>query len=201
MCRAGTTGNTLRSMVEWARAETYERLRRLPGDQLVPDPALTSTHAVTVDAPPRDVWPWLIQMGSGRGGWYSYDWIDNLGRPSARTILPGFGAPAVGDIIPALPNATDRFVVWDVAADSHLIMGLPLAGGVHRATWGIVLEPRATGTRLYARARVARGLFGHTRLADVAVAAVRLVGPGAHYVMQRRQLAGIAERVSGRPGH
>ena len=186
-------------MVEWARATTYERLRRLPGDQLVADPVLSSTHAVTVDAPPEDVWPWLVQMGSGRGGWYSYDWIDNLGRPSARTILPGFGTPAVGDIVPALPNATDRFVVWDVAAGSHLIMGLPLADGAHRATWGIVLEPRASGTRVYARARVARAVFGDGRLAGVAVAAVRSLGPPAHYVMQRRQLAGIAERVSGRP--
>ena len=58
------------------------------GDDLVPSARLTATRAITIDAPPSAVFPWLRQMGFGRAGWYSYDWIDNLGRRSAEVILP-----------------------------------------------------------------------------------------------------------------
>ena len=51
---------------------------KLPGDELLPDADLVATRAVTVDAPPEAIWPWLMQMGSGRGGVYTYDWIENL---------------------------------------------------------------------------------------------------------------------------
>jgi hypothetical protein len=50
----------------------------MPGDELVPDPQLGYTRAITIDAPPEDVWPWLVQMGQGRGGLYSYDGLENL---------------------------------------------------------------------------------------------------------------------------
>jgi hypothetical protein len=63
----------------------------------------TATHAVTVDAPPEDIWPWLVQIGNHRGGLYSYDWLDRLfgflDRPSATRILPEFQQLAVGDTI------------------------------------------------------------------------------------------------------
>jgi len=60
----------------------------LVGDDLVGDARLVTTRAITIAAPPESVFPWLRQMGFGRGGWYSYDWIDNLGRRSARSTLP-----------------------------------------------------------------------------------------------------------------
>lgn len=53
-------------------ATTLEKRRPLPGDGMVPNPIFTSTHAVTIDAPPEDVWPWIAQMGGGRAGWYSW---------------------------------------------------------------------------------------------------------------------------------
>ena len=68
------------------RATVQERQRSLPGDPLVPDAAATVMHAVTIAAPPERVWPWLVQMGSGRAGWYRYDWVDNDGHLSA-TLL------------------------------------------------------------------------------------------------------------------
>ena len=59
----------------------------LPGDDLVPEPTMADTRGITIDAPPSAVWPWLAQLGFGRGGWYSYDAMDMKGR-SADAILP-----------------------------------------------------------------------------------------------------------------
>ncbi|MFZ0860214.1 MAG: hypothetical protein WAN18_06000, partial [Candidatus Sulfotelmatobacter sp.] len=70
------------------RATPSEVARTLPGDDLIPQPIGSVNHAITIRRPPRDVWPWLAQMGSGRAGWYAYDFIDNGGRPSAERILP-----------------------------------------------------------------------------------------------------------------
>src|SRR4051812_13814659 len=80
-----------------------EVARVLPGDELLPRPDLTSTRAVAIDAPPSAVWPWLVQMGSGRGGAYTYDWIENLfglNMHSADEILPQFQGLRVGDSLP-----------------------------------------------------------------------------------------------------
>src|SRR5690349_4887838 len=59
-------------------ATAAEAAGPLPGDDLLPDPAVVTTRGVAVDAAPEDIWPWLVQMGSGRGGAYTYDWIENL---------------------------------------------------------------------------------------------------------------------------
>ena len=64
-------------MLTWG-ATADGQLVRLPGDELLADADVVSTRAITIDAPPSDVWPWLVQMGSGRGGAYTYDWIENL---------------------------------------------------------------------------------------------------------------------------
>lgn len=66
-------------------ASRDEQQRAMPGDGLVPDPMIAITHAITIDAPPERIWPWLAQMGSSRGGWYSYDRIDNGGHPGPVT--------------------------------------------------------------------------------------------------------------------
>jgi hypothetical protein len=60
----------------------------LPGDDLFPNAQYRSTRAITIDAPPEAVWPWLVQVGSNRAGFYSDDLLDNLGRPSADSLLP-----------------------------------------------------------------------------------------------------------------
>jgi hypothetical protein len=84
---------------------TPEELERvMPGDRLIANPTNTATGAITVNAPPEDIWPWLVQMGTGRGGLYSYDWLDRLfgflDRPSATRILSELQHIAVGDKIP-----------------------------------------------------------------------------------------------------
>src|SRR6185503_21158023 len=92
-------------------ATAVERHRSLPADEMVPDPIFTSTRAVTISAPPEHVWPWIAQMGAGRGGWYSWDAIDNGGTPSTRHILPDLQTIAPGDVMPAVPGARDAFIV------------------------------------------------------------------------------------------
>src|ERR1700739_4601040 len=80
-----------------------EFARVMPGDAIIAKPTRSATQAVTVDAPPDDIWPWLVQMGYQRGGLYSYDWLDRLfgilDRPSANRVLPEFQRLAVGDKI------------------------------------------------------------------------------------------------------
>jgi len=111
------------------RASAEERRRRLPGDELVPHPKWTITHAITIDAPPEAVWPWIIQLGSGRAGWYAYDRIDNGGVLSAHRIVPKLQHVAVGDVMPALPGSRNAFIVSEVVPERALVLVVPHQSG------------------------------------------------------------------------
>lgn len=82
----------------------HERAAALPGDDIVPDPDVVTNHAITIDAPADCVWPWLVQMGWGRGGWYTARWVDRLlfpaNGPSADTIVPELQEIHIGFFIP-----------------------------------------------------------------------------------------------------
>ncbi len=89
--------------VRWIRprqmhwgATPEEAARTLPYDELVPNPTWSSTRAVTVEATPEQIWPWLVQMGWGRAGWYGYDWVDNGGKPSSWEIMPEYQHLEIG---------------------------------------------------------------------------------------------------------
>ncbi len=88
--------------LRWGASDQEVR-RAMPGDELVQGGGST-TRVITVAAPAERVWPWLVQIGYGRAGWYSYDWIDNDGRPSADRILPDFQDLWVGDRILIAPG-------------------------------------------------------------------------------------------------
>jgi len=77
-----------------------EATRSLAGDEMVPDPGIASTRAIDIHAPAHVVWPWLVQMGWHRAGWYSYDMIDNDRTPSAERIIPRLQSLQVGDLVP-----------------------------------------------------------------------------------------------------
>jgi hypothetical protein len=174
-------------------ATNDERRRQLPGDELIPNSIGQLTHAVTIDRAPRDVWPWLVQMGAGsRGGWYSYDRLDNGGHPSATRILPYLQHVHAGTLFPALPGRTDAFHVLAVDPGRSLVLGWRAAAGPPITTWAFVLEDAANGTtRLITRSRANAQypFFGLPRV--IGDPAVRLV----HFVMQRKQLLGIARRA------
>jgi len=100
-------GITISRVARWRRTwgiEPLEAIRPLPGDDLVPTTTAIETRGITIDAPPEAVWPWLIQMGFGRAGWYSYDQLDMRGK-SAVKLMPEWGSIAVGDIVPTAPGS------------------------------------------------------------------------------------------------
>src|SRR5688572_23952859 len=93
----------------------------MPGDDLLRPGTHSTTRAITIDAPPRDVFPWLVQIGYERGGWYSYDWIDNDGRRSIDRIDPALQDLSVGDRIQMLPGFGP--VVREIVPEHHILSG------------------------------------------------------------------------------
>jgi hypothetical protein len=190
-----------------------DKRRPLPVDAMIPDPIFTSTHAITINAPPEQVWPWIAQMGSGRAGWYSWDAIDNGGRPSSTSIVPALQTVIPGDIMPAVPGAQDAFVVATVDPPRDLVLAVPDGHGGNAVAWEHVLEPLDGGrTRLIVRGRAsshwldlarAKPPAGHRRIfIERAYAALaRLPRPMliafaalGHRVMEARHLRGIQRR-------
>lgn len=174
------------------RASRVERSRPLPGDALISEPADTLTHAITIGCGPHAIWPWLIQMGAGRAGWYSYDVLDNGQRPSASCLVPELQDIAIGRVFPALPGATDGFVVLAFGTGRWLLLGFPGDDGTPAVTWAFLLDEHADrSTRLIVRVRAARGYRFRGLPTWISKPAIRLV----HFVMERKQLLGIAKRA------
>jgi hypothetical protein len=175
------------------RATPDERARALPGDDQIPDAIDTLTHGATIQRPARDVWPWLVQMGAGsRGGWYSYDWLDNGRQPSARHIMPELQDPAVGAIFPALPGMTEGFSLLAIEPERTLTLGWLTPTGTLDVTWTFVLDEVAPGvTRLLVRVRGGAGYRFHGLPVPLTKLVVRVV----HFIMQRKQLLGIKRRA------
>jgi hypothetical protein len=120
----------------------------MPGDELVPEPSFTATRAITIAAPPEDVWPWIVQIGTRRAGFYSYDLFDNAARPSADRILPQFQATRVGDWVPMSTkvNQTTAFKVKAFQPNQWLLWAKP------HSTWAWQLTPLdGSRTRLVTR--------------------------------------------------
>jgi hypothetical protein len=161
-----------------------EATRPLPGDEFVPDATGVITRSIAIDAPPGAIWPWLAQMGYGRGGWYSYDRMDMKGH-SALEIVPEWQYLEVGDVVPTDPKGgfealvvdpshalvlyTDTELVdrqrgteWRLPAEEGVTPGLRFSGAMlqtaprdFKVSWAIVLDPIFEGrTRLIERVRV-----------------------------------------------
>jgi hypothetical protein len=178
---------------------TAQELRAdMPGDTLFPFAQYKSTRAITIDALPGAVWPWLVQVGCGRAGFYSHDLLDNLGRPSATTIVAALQHLEIGQWVPMSPSATpthrtaltvdsfdvDRWLLW-VKPDS---------------SWAWRLAPDGRGqTRLITRIHAVYEWKTHPLLALVGC----LLMEFGDFAMLRAMLRGIKQRAEtpGRRAH
>lgn len=168
----------------------------LPGDDVLPGARKQLTHSVFIEAPPAEVWPWLVQMGCRRAGWYSWDRLDNAGVRSADHVIPEFQHIAVGDILPAKPDGEDGFAVLRAEPAKALVLGSPSLlpggrnwGGPAEATWSFSLEPIGdAATHLVVRVRAA-----YAPSATMAVFSGLI--PVVHDFMERKQLRTLKQRI------
>jgi hypothetical protein len=170
-------------------ATAAELTASLPGDDLQPRAQFRATRAITIDASPEEVWPWLVQIGSRRAGWYSNDLMDNLGHPSSREIIDRFQDLDVGQWVPMAalgePTEVTAFKVADFERHRWLLWTKPDSSWVWRLT------PMPDGaTRLVSRVHAARDW----RKPGSAVLSVVLMEFG-DFAMFRRMLLGIKERA------
>lgn len=174
--------------LRWGATDAEVR-RAMPRDQDVPHPTYVTNRAVTIAAPPEQVWPWLAQMGEWpRGGYYSYVWIERLMGmqvANADAVLPALQRVEEGDVLDRMGYMT----VKAVEPGRYLVLGPPDAAADVDSTWALALYPRVDGTtRLVSRvrARLPRGPRGLLWWA--------LLDPG-QFVMERKMLLGIKRRA------
>ncbi|MEY2975504.1 MAG: hypothetical protein RIR49_1924 [Actinomycetota bacterium] len=158
----------------------------MPGDDLVTDPMLVATRSITLDASPDDVFPWLRQMGFGRAGWYSYDWLDNLGRRSATRVHPEWQDVNAGDAIPGGPI---DFTAVTVEPPHALVLALVNARIAFTLAYRLDPVSRADRTRVVTRVRSRIDVPGGSAMAR------RLLGPGDG-IMLRKQLLTLSRRAA-----
>lgn len=188
---------------QWG-ATDHETAEALPGDELVPAPKLGYTRAITIDAPPEEVWPWLVQIGQRRGGFYSYDALENVVGcriHSVDRVLPEHQHLDRHDLIRSGPGNRASWEVMDVDPRHHLVL-MGADPDTHRAppvleeipdrghvasTWQWVLRPQPAGrTRLIVRQRLT--FSPHQRVLW------HIVEP-INFVMEKEMLRGIARRA------
>lgn len=185
-------------------ATCAERRATMPGDELVPDAKSSSTMAITIDASPGAVWPWLVQMGCDRAGFYSWDRLDNGGRPSATEIHPEWQHLEVGDRVLCTPKGSYWFLVERLEVERELVLRSSIDARTRRpfdpagprppffvdGGWAFVLRELPDGkTRLVVRS------FGAARPRWLLGAAGLVFMDPAHVFMQVRQLHNLKRRA------
>ncbi len=157
------------------------------GDDVCVDAQVAATRCITIPAPPADVFPWIRQMGFGRAGWYSYDWIDNLGRKSATAVNPDWQDVHSGSAVPGGPI---DFVAVIVEEPRAFLLGFTPRGRLeNRFCFSLAYELRddPVGTRLVTRMRA------RTRCPGGFLVDRFLLAPGDG-VMVRKQLLNLRNR-------
>lgn len=192
-----------RRMLRWG-ATDEEVVATYPGDELISRPCSRSTMATTLSGAPAAVWPWLVQMGADRAGWYSWDRLDNAGRASATEIVEQWQDLRAGDRISATADGRVYFTVALAEYPSTLVLrsdyalpsGRPLdpaepdPRAFAHGVWGFHLrELPGDETRLVVRTVGRDGPRAITAVFDL------LFGEPAHVIMQTRQFHNLAQRV------
>ncbi|MEU2253457.1 hypothetical protein [Nocardia xishanensis] len=192
-----------RRMLRWG-ANAAEAAAEYPGDLLVPDAKGRSTMATTLDGSPEAVWPWLVQMGVDRAGWYSWDRLDNGGRPSSTRIVPEWQELRVGDRINATVGGRAYFTVAIADRPTTLVLRSDLA-----LPSGRPFEPRGPLPRMFTqgvwgfhltelpggRTRLVVRTVGRDAPRPLMAVVDFFVGQPAHLIMQARQFANLRRRI------
>jgi hypothetical protein len=158
----------------------------MPGDDLLPDAQYRATRAITIGVLPEQVWPWLVQVGVGRGGWYANDLLDNFARPSLRVIVPELQDQRVGQRLPMVPRSGERteFIVDSYDHPTWLLWRSP------NRTFAWRLTP-LTGDRTRLVSRLQTRYEWRRPLTPLTVILMEL----ADYPMMRRMLRNIRDRA------
>jgi hypothetical protein len=175
-----------RRVLDWGSTER-EAARRLAGDDLLDQADIVATRAITIDAPPAAVWPWLVQMGPGRAGAYTYDWIENLfglNMHSADHIVPEWQHLSVGDVLRSRPDRPGMRV--EILEPEKVLSTRSEKGDW---VWTFVLVEENGCTRLVSRNRIAMGGSSAGQRLGMLV-----MEPGS-LVMERKMLSGIKQRA------
>ncbi len=153
----GVTGAVIarRSYRKWGATDAEAR-EALPGDAIVTAPVMSYTHAIDIEAAPEDVWPWIAQLGAGRGGWYSYDWLERFVGKSADHVVPELQEPRIGDEIKQWAlEVGEPFRVARVEPRGLLLLQAP------NTSWLFLLRESDQGaTRLIVRTRASYPRIG-----------------------------------------
>jgi hypothetical protein len=196
---AGLVGLVLAVYFLWARpfqlqwgATAAETRMPMPGDELNTSPTFLATRAITIDAAPAQVWPWLVQIGYGRAGFYGYDIFENVGSPrglsSADRILPEFQHFNVGDPVPISSVASMSF--YAIEPDRYLVWAGKTGGTSGVFTWALY-PIDASHTRLVSRIR-----WSH-HWSQPGILALDLLTEFTDHLAVRKVLQGVKGRVEG----
>ena len=158
------------------------------GDSICPDATLIATRSITIAAPPEEVFPWIRQMGMGKAGWYSYDWLDNFGRKSATVIKPEWQDVTTGSKVPGGPVKFEAAIVEPPQAFVLKVNFKSRLGKRLCGTLAYDLREHPDGTRLVTRLRTHINIPGGKLLEKL------FLGPGDG-VMLRKQLLNLAKRI------
>jgi hypothetical protein len=179
-----------RSYLHWG-STAAELATALPGDELVPNANLTATRAITIAAAPEAVWPWIAQLGQGRGGFYTYDFLETWSAATSIVLInrPDWQSIAVGDEVGSIPKSA-------YASPACPGTALVLRGGIpmgpvappYDCTWAFIVHAQDDGTtRLLVRER-----YEYTRRwSALLVEPVQLIS----FIMSQRMLRGIKDRA------
>lgn len=163
-----------------------EVMLAMPGDELIEKPTFNVTRAITIQARPEEIWPWIVQIGYGRAGFYSYDMLDNLGKPSATSIIPELQHIEVGTWIPMSGKVSEEtaFRVMSFEPDSWMLWDKAAS------TWAWKLIPiDEESTRLIIRLKCYYRWARPTIVTDLILMEI------CDFLMMRKLMLGIKERA------
>jgi hypothetical protein len=188
----------------WGCEGRIDPIGRFAGDDFVPSPKSALTCAIVINRAPQAIWPWLLQLGCGRAGWYSYDLLDNGGTESARALFPQFQRLGVGDTVPAVPNGSFGFLVAAIDPARSLV----LAGTINTRTGqpadrvGIGSDPYFSGAQsfLIEALSASQSILIFRMRVDWNKSKInnfiyRYVLEPVSFVMGRKMLLGLKERI------